>query len=185
MKQIFKDNYIILTGAMGAGKSTVMQVLKKRGYTCVEEPARIILAEQRAKNGNGLPEADAELFTNLMLEKMKSEYITHMNDTDLVFFDRGFADLVGYADLFNIGSAWFKNAAKEYRFNKHVFIFNGWEAIYMTDDERKMSFASADKFGIELKKIYEDHGYILHDVPNTTAEDRTEYIIDIVSKLDL
>lgn len=178
-----KDNYIILTGAMGAGKSTILTKLKQRGYTCVDEPARIVIAEQRAIGGSGLPEADARLFTQLMLGKMKQAYHKHLNSKDIVFFDRGLPDLAGYADLFNIDSTPFISAANEYRFNKHVFMFNGWKGIYTTDDERKMSLEDANRFGVDVRKIYEDCGYILHDVPFVSVDERVEFIIKKVNTI--
>ncbi len=51
-------NYIILTGAMGAGKTTVLKKLKELNYICVDEPARQISEEQRLINRTGFPEAD-------------------------------------------------------------------------------------------------------------------------------
>jgi predicted ATPase len=48
--------HIILTGAMGSGKSTVLSLLKQKGYRTIEEPARPILAEQRSIEDEGVPE---------------------------------------------------------------------------------------------------------------------------------
>lgn len=46
---------IIITGAMGSGKSTVLKLLKAGGLTVVEEPARETLAEQRSIEDEGGP----------------------------------------------------------------------------------------------------------------------------------
>ena len=56
MNDLNTQQYYILTGAMGAGKSTVLGELKNKGLTCVAEPAREILAEQRTIDGAGVPE---------------------------------------------------------------------------------------------------------------------------------
>ena len=45
---------------MGAGKSTVLAKLTELGYTCVAEPAREVLAEERRTGGNGVPERDPQ-----------------------------------------------------------------------------------------------------------------------------
>ena len=47
---------VVITGAMGSGKSTLLAELRKRGFTVVPEPARIVLAEQHATGGDGVPE---------------------------------------------------------------------------------------------------------------------------------
>lgn len=177
------DNYIILTGAMGAGKSAVLNKLKELNYTCVSEPAREILAEQRRVIGRGVPEIDPILFTELMLARMIQQYKLHSDKSELVFFDRALPDLIGYADLFGIDNTVYQNAAAEFSFNKIVFLFNGWEDIYTTDDERKMSYTQANKFGIDVKEIYEDSGYVTHEVPFKDIDNRVKFIVDKVSHI--
>lgn len=39
--------HIVMSGAMGSGKSTVLRLLLAQGLAIVEEPARQILAEQQ------------------------------------------------------------------------------------------------------------------------------------------
>jgi len=68
-----KQNYFILTGAMGAGKSTILDKFKKLNIKCIDEPARQILAEQRLIQGNGLPETNSNLFTELLLSRSITE----------------------------------------------------------------------------------------------------------------
>jgi predicted ATPase len=47
---------IIITGAMGSGKSTILQLLKQDQFKVVPEPAREILAEQRSIQDEGVKE---------------------------------------------------------------------------------------------------------------------------------
>jgi predicted ATPase len=89
---------IVITGAMGSGKSTLLAELRKHGFTVVPEPARIVLAEQRAAGGDGVPERSPQRFCDLILERMKSDYDKHPG----AFYDRGIPDLVGYAHLFGL-----------------------------------------------------------------------------------
>ncbi len=163
---------------MGAGKSTVLKKLKELNYTCVDEPARQILEEQRLINAAGLPEVDPKLFIELMLSRTTFQYKLLAGKSDLVFFDRGMPDFIGYADLSNIDKETFYNASKAYRFNKHVFMFNGWEEIYTTDEERSMTYDQANKFGKEIRNIYKDCEYIIHDVPFADIDNRIEFIMN-------
>ncbi|MEO8665046.1 MAG: AAA family ATPase [Ignavibacteria bacterium] len=172
------ENYIILTGAMGAGKSTVIKKLRELNVSCVDEPARQILEEQRLIKGNGVPEADPELFIELMLSRTTYQYKSLARNSGMVFFDRGMPDFIGYADLSNVNNKIYYNASKEYRFNKHVFLFSGWESIYTTDEERKMNFDLANEFGKKIKLIYENCGYITIDVPFGETADRIEFILN-------
>ena len=177
---MYCKNYIILTGAMGAGKSTVLNKLKELNYSCVDEPARQILEEQRRINGNGLPETDPGLFIELMLSRTIFQYKLNTDKCGIVFFDRGIPDLIAYADLGNLSNKVFFNASEEYRFNKNVFMFNGRESIYTTDDERKMTYDQANKFGKEVREIYIHLGYFIYDMPFAGIETQTEFIINKV-----
>ena len=162
---------------MGAGKSTVLNGLKVLGYKCIDEPARIVLAEQRTSGGNGVPEKDPALFIQLMLEKTITEYENITETNKIVFFDRGFADLAAYANLFGLPDEKYIRSAEEFGFNKNVFIFTGWKEIYTTDVERRMSFESANEFGKNVKLFYEKLGYGIIDVPFADVDGRVDFIL--------
>ena len=163
---------------MGAGKTSVINKLNDLNYHCVDEPARQILEEQRKINGNGLPEKDPKLFTELMLSRTIFQYKSHEKNTEPVFFDRAMPDFIAYSNLFNVDNNVFRNAAEEYRFNKTIFFFSGIESIYSTDDERKMSFEQADEFGNKVRDIYEELGYEIHDVPFLDIDLRVGFILN-------
>lgn len=180
---MIKNNYYILTGAMGGGKSTIIKQLQEKQYLCVEEPARQILAEQRMINGEGVPEKNSELFIQLMLSRSIDHYKINLNYKDVVLFDRGIPDLIAHADWANINNEVFINASKVFLFNKNVFMFNGWKEIYVTDDERKMEFDMARKFGMNVLNIYKELGYNIIDVPFVSVEKRVEYIINSIETI--
>jgi predicted ATPase len=160
---------IVITGAMGSGKSTLLAELRERGFTVVAEPARIVLAAQRAAGGDGVPERNPQRFCDLMLERMKSDYDEHPS----AFYDRGIPDLVGYARLFGLEPPRVDN----YRYDDRVFVFPAWREIYTTDDERKMTFEMAETFGEDVRHIYEGLGYQIVDVPKDTPDARARFII--------
>jgi len=129
MSLISKKLYI-LTGTMGSGKSSVIKELKKLGVSTISEPARDILYEQRLIGGNGTPDKDPELFTNLLLSRTLNQYRECENSEKLVITDRGLPDIIGYAKLFNLDLTIFKSAAKKLRYNQKVFILPFWSDIY-------------------------------------------------------
>lgn len=171
------NNLVVLTGAMGAGKSTILKILKKKGLFCVDEPARQILAEQRAIHGSGVPENNPALFTDLLLSRAMHQYQSFAKTDQFVIFDRGLPDNIAYCDLFGLdrSAAW--NASQLYQYNKKVFILSGWKDIYQTDDERKMTYEQADEFGKSVEKIYQALGYDLIEVPFEAPEVRAEFIV--------
>lgn len=181
MKIYKKKNYFILTGAMGAGKSTILKELKKLGLFCVDEPARQILAEQNAIEGNGTPERDPKLFTKLLLSRSIYQFKQMENYQNPVIFDRGIPDSIGYAKLFKLDLNPSINAANQYQYNKHVFFLPAWEEIYKTDDERKMTFEQARQFGDNIKNIYQGLNYDIIEVLMESTLIRAKFIIDTIA----
>jgi predicted ATPase len=169
-------NFFIMTGSPGSGKSTILRELKNIAVTVIDEPARQILAEQRSFGGNGVPENDPVLFTELMLSRAIYQFKRLQDKNVPVLFDRGIPDTVGYASLFGIDQGSSKNASGVYRYNKTVFITPPWKEIYSTDDERKMSFDQASKFGDELRRIYIDFEYEIIEIPIGLPRDRAKFV---------
>jgi predicted ATPase len=63
-----ESNLFILTGAPGSGKTAILARLGNE-VGCVDEPAREVLAEQRATGGRGTWDQDASLFVHLLLQR--------------------------------------------------------------------------------------------------------------------
>lgn len=167
-----KENYFIFTGAMGAGKSTTINLAAYAGINTIKEPAREILKEQRAIHANGVPEISPELFVQLMLSRATQQYLNENNKNSIVLFDRGIPDQIAYAQLFGLDLTIYRNAAENYRYNNTVFYFDTWEDIYQNDEERKMTFKQAKEFGALVLQNYSTLGYHIIKISNSTPQDR-------------
>lgn len=178
---MINTNYFVLTGAMGAGKSAVLEALAAMNFRCIAEPARIVLKQQRKIKGTGVPEKDPALFNMLMLDKMLRNYEHNLNSESPVIFDRGLPDLIGYAELLNIDKMKYETAASEFRYNLCVFLFIGWEDVYCTDDERKMSYQMAKEFGENAGAIYRRLGYETISVPFAAVQERADFVVEKIT----
>jgi predicted ATPase len=148
------------------------------GFTGVAEPAREVIAEQRAIGGDGVYDKNPRLFFNLMLSRAVADFRRMRGAPGQVFFDRGIPDLIGYAELFGLEASDAATAAAVHRYNDPVFVLPSWPAIYVTDSERSMTFEAAEAFGECVRSIYVELGYAVVDVPCDTVVARARFILD-------
>jgi predicted ATPase len=179
---MLRDNFYILSGAPGSGKTTLIHALKEKGYICVDEPARAIIAEQKAIDGDGLYNKDRKLFLELMLSRMVYQYQQFDRGNAPVIFDRGIPDMIGYAKLFEVDVKSAINASKIYQYNKNVLFLPSWHEIYTTDDDRIMSFTAAHEFGNLIRQAYIDCEYNIIDVPLANIDERLNFICKMMEK---
>ena len=85
-------NLFVITGAPGSGKTPIVRQLMALGFKGVDEPAREILAQQRAIGGGGVYDRDRRLFCDLMLSRAIADFDRMGGAQTPVFFDRGIPD---------------------------------------------------------------------------------------------
>ena len=174
---MIKENCIILTGAPGSGKSTILKLLRQSGCACIDEPAREIISEQRLIGGFGVYDRNPSLFLELMLSRAISRFKAIDDTSQIYIFDRGVPDNLAYAALFKLKFDHGWSAAKEFRCNSRVFFAPNWREIYTTDEERTMSFDASCEMGDSLRAIYKTLGYTVVDLPLSSAEERVDFIL--------
>src|SRR4030095_1263694 len=154
--------------------------LVRLGFLGVDEPAREILAEQRAIGGNGVYDRDPQLFCDLMLERAIADYQRLEGTGEPAFFDRGIPDMVGYAEIFALDTSAALAASRRSVYDDVVFVLPAWREIYVTDGDRRMTFESARAFGERIREVYLDLGYEIVEVPRDSVETRARFIAEHV-----
>jgi predicted ATPase len=148
------------------------------GFTGVAEPAREVIAEQRAIGGEGLYDRNPQMFVDLMLSRAIADFQRMRGAAGPVFFDRGIPDLIGYAELFEVDASAAANAAAVHRYDDPVFVLPSWRGIYATDGDRRITFEEAAAFGDRVRNIYVELGYRVTDVPPGPVAARARFILD-------
>lgn len=143
----------ILTGPPGGGKTTLLKALS-RDFVCVEEPARRVIAAQRAAGAAQVGDAAPEVFIADMLALARADHAAHVGDDGPVVFDRGLPDLLAFADHFGVSDAEIRGAVVQKWYHPTVFWLPAWRAIYETDADRQLEYEGAARFGERIRAGY-------------------------------
>lgn len=169
---------IVLTVVPGSGKSTLLEELKSRGVCFVEESGRRIIQEQTACDGETLPWKNPELFRDAMFQDAVE---TFQKPEGITVFDRGIIDCLAYSYLADIDiPSELVEAAESLRYTT-VFITPPWEEIYCNDAERKQLFEESVLTYEIIKKIYEECGYEVIEIPEKDVQSRADFIISYIN----
>ena len=169
----------VLTGPFGSGKTPIIAELEVMGFGVVAEPAREIIAEQRAIDGDGVYDRDRSLFVELMLQRAIEGFRRTEGDPRPVVFDRAIPDLVAYAEISDLDPSKAAEASRMHRYNDTVFLCPSWPEIYTTDEDRRATFEQAYAFGERVRAVYEELGYTILEVPRGTPAERARFIASV------
>ncbi len=177
-----KSKKIVITGGPGTGKSSIINELIVRGYTCLEEISRQVTLDAKKKGVDQLFLTNPLLFSELLLDGRQQQYIeADESHANMVFLDRGVPDVLAYMDF--IGDSYperFIEACKDSMYD-FAFILKPWQDIYIIDNERYESFEQALEIHEHLLKTYQSYNYQLFDVPFDTVGKRVDYILKVLN----
>jgi predicted ATPase len=173
---------VAISGGPGAGKTTVLLELERRGFRCAAEVARQIIQEQTRDGDDALPWRDRERYCRLMLERSIASFREHASSAGTTFFDRGIPDTLCYAR--SIGSPLEDEifaVCQLHRYATQVFLAPPWREIFTTDTERKQTYYEAVRTYGLMVEAYEDCGYEVVEVPRVSAAQRADFVVSMLS----
>ncbi len=181
MKPIIHNNFIVITGGPGAGKTTLLRELEQRGYACVAEVARAVIAAELDKGGSALPWQDKALYMQKMFEGSVADFRRTAGEAGLVFFDRGLPDTLCYAALEGLQvTAEMHRLAATLRYHTTVFLLPPWQEIYRTDRERKQDWDEAVRTCALMQQTYAGYGYQAVTVPPGPVAQRADFVLQVI-----
>lgn len=178
------EEFVVITGGPGAGKSALLGELDDRGYPTSPEAGREILRDQARIGGRATHTGDQLVYAEIMLAWGMRAHRRADCHIGPVFFDRGVPDLIGYYRL--IGHpvpAHVRTAAENFRYHPRVFVAPPWPAIYATDTERGQDFAEAVRTHDTVAAAYAELGYELVALPEADIAARADFVLSQLGDL--
>ena len=85
-----KNNFYVITGGPGGGKTSLLETLASKGYDYIPETARQIIKMRLSKGVTARP--DAKTFAREIFERDWKNFISNSDRSSFLFFDRSFMD---------------------------------------------------------------------------------------------
>jgi len=177
--QKISNRKFIFSGGPGAGKTTVLDELRRRGYHCVAETARAVI---RARRLAGLPPRPAPA---AFAQQILQADITHYRQAPAhqpSLFDRSIVDALFMLQQCNAMNRQQINALlQRYPYHHVVLLFPPWQQIYRQDAERDQTFAQAKATYVALENWYRECGYVCLQVAPDTVQVRARFIERVIN----
>lgn len=168
------EDLVVLTGGPGAGKTTLITELVRRGHRARAESARRILKEQALFGGRANGQTDMVLFAETIMAWEVRAWVDEQACAGLVFFDRAVPEVAAMLGL--PPPEHFARAAERFRFARRVFIAPPWREIYVQDDERKQTWDEALATDAACRAAYAHFGYELVELPLADVATRADFV---------
>ena len=171
------DHFFVVTGGPGAGKTSLITELARRGFHTIPESGRAIIREEMASGGDALPWADRRAYAERMLEQDLRAHSAAQALSGPAIFDRGIPDILGYLTLCGLPvPPHVAAAAKTARYNARVFLAPFWDEIFTQDTERTQTRAEAEATCAVMRDTYTALGYQITELPRADITTRADYV---------
>jgi predicted ATPase len=169
----------ILTGAPGAGKTTILRQLEMDGYGVVEEAATDVIALEQAR-GNGEPWTEPSFVDTIAVLQRERQVQTSTLTRDVQFYDR--SPICTYALSMFLGHPVSATLSRELErieaeriYDKQAFFIQNLGFVTPTE-ARRISFEDSLRFERVHEEAYRVFGYTCVPIAPGELSDRVEAI---------
>lgn len=173
------DDFVLISGCSGGGKSMLLAELAARGFAACEEPGRRIVREEIERGGDALPWENLEKFVIRAARLALDDLARAAERVGTTFFDRGLIDAVCGLQRFGVAvPPDIAEAFAQTRYARTVFLAPPWPEIYATDSERRHALADARIEYEDLARHLPELGYTPVLLPKISVSARAEFVLE-------
>ena len=169
-------NWYVITGGPCCGKTTMVNLLRERGYNTTIEHARHFLYTQRIKGRTAEEVRKNQLEFQLGVLNMQIEQEGSLSPEQMVFLDRALPDSLAYYGYLNLAPDKRLLEALEKVYYKKIFILDLLPLV--NDYARSENEAAQKKIHELIIEVYTSLSFPIVHVPVLPTEDRADFILN-------
>jgi len=172
------NRFYVVTGVSGAGKTTTLRGLSKRGFQIFPEMASIVGEEERRINPDWNYKNSYPRFIESIVRKHRD--IEQQNYEAPVFFDRGVIDCLVYCHYdHQYISQDLLQACEETKYLKTFLLKPTEPEAKIVGGKTLQQVLTIESL---IEELYSRYGSNVHTVPAMPVNDRIEFILNVIKE---
>ncbi|MEK7505041.1 MAG: ATP-binding protein [Patescibacteria group bacterium] len=165
---------LVLTGGPGVGKTTIIELLRARGYEVVGETARALI--EAGHSGGNYPTRQKQMAEFQRALAWQQFELEENFSNRAVFFDRSLVDVFVFCAHYKVP---FPTELQDKLAKRYDLVFNLEPlSVYANDAVRTESASVAREIHERLIATYQQLGYALISVPPLAPAARADFIVN-------
>ena len=166
----------VITGAPGAGKSTIIETLSALGYRVQQDTARHIIQAKLAKGARGPRSRSNEASHRQRVLAAMLREAAQLPRSEMIFFDYGLPDNLAFARLAGLAiGPELRNAAHVFRY-KQIFLLAPLP-LRTPDPVRVENHTAQLLLDKLIRDVYLELGYRVVEIPALPVDERLKQIL--------
>lgn len=171
-----KTNWYVITGGPSTGKTTVINMLRERGYKTTIEHARHYIDTMRSEGKTVNEIRQNKRKFQLGVLSMQIEQEASIKPEDTIYLDRAIPDAMAYYQFLNLDYDIELTEAVNNVFYKKIFILD--RLPFIKDYARTEGEDDQKKIHKLIIEVYKSLGFPIVFVPVVSPEERIKFILE-------